>query len=274
MDLIWGILGLVMAARDILVLYAAYWVATDMAKRHASAVGLDPEVVADAAYWLAIGALVGGRLAYIAPAWSIYARYPLDILRLQSGLSFYGAVAGAAVVAVWLLVRTALPLARIGDILAPYVALGIGVQRAGCVVRGDCFGAIAPEPLGIVFPGLTQPRYPAELYEAILALGLFVLLTIWHRRRRFDGELILKLLIVYPLARAFVDLFRINLEGLPTADQVISVGIAAASGVGLLLCYQMHRRRTLDSDPAGVQPVRPMDHVDPGPPDTAGSRSV
>lgn len=263
MDLIWGILGLVMAARDILVLYAAYWVATEMAKRHASADGLDPEVVADVAYWLAIGALVGGRLAYIAPAWSIYARYPLDILRLQSGLSFYGAVGGATVVAVWLLVRTALPLARIGDVLAPYIALGIGVQRAGCVVRGDCFGAIAPEPLGVVFPGLTQPRYPAELYEAILALGLFVLLTIWHRHRRFDGELVLALLTVYLLTRAFVDLFRINLDGIPTPDQVISVCIAAATGVTLLVLHRTQHRRTAETGSAGVRPARASSHADP-----------
>ena len=263
MELVWGILGLVLAARDILVLYAAYWVATRTATRYASAVGLDPEVVADVAYWLAIGALVGGRLSYIGPAWSIYARYPLDILRLQSGLSFYGAVAGAAIVALWLRLRTSLPLARIGDVLAPHIALGIGVQRVGCIVRGDCFGAVAPAALGVAFPGFTQPRYPAELYEAILAVGLFALLTLWHRRRRFDGEVALALLATYPLARACIDLVRINLDGLPTTDQVISLGIAAAAGVSLLVLHHRQHRRTAETGSAGVGPARPADRVDP-----------
>jgi phosphatidylglycerol:prolipoprotein diacylglycerol transferase len=263
MDLIWGLLGLVLAARDIILLYAAYWVATDLAKRHASAVGLDAEIVADVAYWLAIGALVGARLAYIVPAWPTYLRYPLDILRLQSGLSFYGALGGATVVAAWLGLRTALPLARIGDLLAPYTALGIGVQRAGCVVRGDCFGTVAPAPFGLVFPGLTQPRYPAELYEAVLALALFAGLTFWHERRRFDGELVLALVLLYLPTRAFVDLFRINLAGIPTAEQVMSVGVAAVSGAVLLRCYQMRYRRTLDSGPTPVQTASPSNRGDP-----------
>lgn len=259
MEIVWWILGLVLVARDLIVLYAAYWLATELAKRHAPAAGLSAEIVADVAYWLAIGTLVGARLVYIAPAWSTYLRYPLDILRLQSGLSFYGALGGAAVVAIWLGMRTSLPLGQIGDLLAPYVALGIAVQRAGCVLRGDCFGAIAPPPLGLVFPGFTQPRYPAELYEAALTLGLFALLSIWLRHRRFEGEIVMALLTIYLPLRAFANLFRINLDGVPTLDQIVSLGLAAAAGVTLLLLHQMARRPRADPGPTALQPVRPSD---------------
>jgi phosphatidylglycerol:prolipoprotein diacylglycerol transferase len=228
-ELIWGVLGLLRAAGDLLVLLAAYWLVSELAKRRAPAEGLAPEEVADAAFWLGLGALVGARTVHVLPTWPMYLRYPLDLVRVQGGLSFYGAVAGALAVAGWFAWRRRLPVGRTADLFAPYLALGIAFQRAGCLVRGDCFGALAPPPLGLVFPGFTQPRYPAELYEAALALGLFGLLLVRRDRRRFSGELGLLFLIGYPLLRAAVDFARINLGGWPTTDQAVSVLVAAAA---------------------------------------------
>lgn len=230
MELIWRFSGLLWAARDLLILFAAYLLVTELARRRAAAEGLAPAKVSDAAFWLSIGAVVGARLVYVLPAWPMYLRYPLDLMRIQSGLSFYGVVAGTLAVAGWFAWRGWLPLGRTADLFAPYLALGLALQRAGCLVRDDCFGAVAPPPLGLVFPGLTQPRYPTELYEAVLALGLFGMLLLWRERRRFPGELGLAFLVGYPLLRAGVDVFRINLGGWPTLDQMVSLGVATAAG--------------------------------------------
>jgi phosphatidylglycerol:prolipoprotein diacylglycerol transferase len=230
-ELIAGVLGLLLAASDILILLAAYCLATDLVRRRAPAEGLVPEAVADVAFWLAVGAVVGGRLVHVLPAWPMYLRYPLDLLRVQTGLSFYGALTGALAVAGWFAWRCRLPLGRTADLFAPYLVLGIAVQRVGCLIRGDCFGALASPPLGVVFPGLTQPRYPAELYEAALALALFGVLLSLRERRRFPGELGLLFLVGYPLLRAGIDVFRINLDGWPTPDQLLSLLVAASAGV-------------------------------------------
>ena len=230
MELIGGLVSLLRAGSDLLILVAAYWLVVELAKRRAPEEGLTTEAVAASELRLALGALIGARLVYVLPAWPMYLRYPLDLVRVQSGLSFYGGVAGALAVGGWLAWRGRLPLARTADLFAPYVAIGIAFDRVGCVVRGDCFGAVAPLPLGVVFPGLTQPRYPAELYEALLALALFALLLLRRERRGFSGELGLAFLVGYPVLRAGVDLFRINLGGWPTADQLASLAVAAAAG--------------------------------------------
>ncbi len=230
MELILWLLDRLPAVSDLLTLFAAAWLVTWLATRRAPAEGLARERIDDAAFWLGLGALVGARLGYILPDAPTYLRYPLDLVRIQSGLSFHSAVAGALAVAGWFAWRGRLPLGPMADLFAPYLALGIALQRVGCLIRGDCFGALAPPPFGIIFPGLSQPRYPAELYEAVLALGLFGLLRLWRKRRRFPGELGLAFLVAYPLLRAGVDFFRINLGGWPTQDQLMSLGIVAVAG--------------------------------------------
>lgn len=243
MDLVWWLAGRLLAASDLLILLAAYWLVTDLAKRRAPAEGLAPGLVADAAFWLGAGAVVGARLVHVLPAWPVYLRYPLDIVRIQNGLSFYGAVAGTLAVAGWLAWRSRLPLGPLADLFAPYLGLGIAFERAGCVVRNDCFGSVAAPPLGVVFPGLSQPRYPAELYEAALALGLFAALLLWRERRRFRGELGLAFLVAYPLLRAAVGVTRINLGPWPTADQVVSVAVAlTAAGIWLWRWSTLRRK--------------------------------
>ena len=168
MDLILALIGRLLAASNLLILLVTYWLVTGLAGRRASAVGLSRTELDEVTFWLALAAVVGARLAVVLPTWSIYLRYPLDLVRIQNGLSFYGAVAGVLVIAGWLAWRRHLKVGPAVDLFAPYLALGLAVQRTGCVVRSDCFGAVAPPPWGIVFPGLTQPRYPAELVEAVL----------------------------------------------------------------------------------------------------------
>lgn len=231
MGLIEGLFGLLLAAVDPLTALVAYWLVVDLARRRADAEGLSTDAVADAGTWLGVGALVVGRLAYVAPDWPGYVRYPFDLVRVQDGVSFYGGLIGGIVVLGWYAWRVRLPLARALDLFAPYLGVGVAAYRVGCLVRGDCFGAAAPPPLGVVFPGLTQPRYPAELYEALLVLGLAALLFQLRERPHAPGTLGLTFLIVYPLLRAGVDVTRINVGGSPTGDQVVSLAVAAVATV-------------------------------------------
>lgn len=230
MSLISRLIGTLLSVLDVLILLGVAWLVGELAKRRASAEGLAAQRVGDTTLWLAVGALVGARLAAAASDWPIYLRHPLDLVRIQTGLSFYGAVVGALIVAFWLDRRGSLPLARTADLFAPFLALGIGIDRATCLLRGDCFGALAPPPFGIIFPGLTQPRFPAELYEALLTFGLFGLLIARRGRQSFPGELGLNFLMGYSLLHAAIDFFRINLHGWPSPDQLLSLGLAVAAG--------------------------------------------
>lgn len=235
MDLIGTLYGLLSAGLDPITVLVAYWLVVDPAQQRADAEGLSTDAVANAGTWLGVGALVVGRLAYAAPDWPTFVRYPLDLLRVQNGVSFYGGLVGGLIVLGWYARRGRLPLARALDLFAPYLAVGVAAYRVGCLVRGDCFGAAAPPPFGVVFPGLTQPRYPAELYEAVLVLGLAALLFYLRERPRVPATLGLAFLILYPLVRAGVDVARINLNGWPTGNQVASLAVAVVAAVLLAM---------------------------------------
>ncbi|MFN8470856.1 MAG: prolipoprotein diacylglyceryl transferase family protein [Anaerolineae bacterium] len=240
MGLIPDLVDRLLAAGDLLSLAAAFFLATWLAERRARAVGLEPAQVADAGLWLAVGAVVGGRLVYILPNWPVYLRHPLDLIFIQSGLSTWGGIAGAVVAALLLQYRRRLPIGRLADLFAPYLALGAAVYDVLCLVRGSCAGIAAPFPLGVLLPGTSQPRIPVDLWEAALMLGLYWLLIEWRGRQRFSGELGLLFLIGFGAIRAASDFLRLRLEGLPTSDQALAlVAIALAAA-----CWAWQVRRS------------------------------
>ena len=84
-----------------------------------------------------------------------------------------GGMAGVLVVKRVLGIRT-----RMGNLIAPAAALGMGIGRIGCFLNGCCYGL--PVAWGVDF-GDGVRRYPTQLFEAAFDLTAFVVL---HRLRR------------------------------------------------------------------------------------------
>ncbi len=230
MSLLQSLLDRLGAAAHLLTLLAAYGVAVWFldSEAEASEPGFD---VGSLTTWLGLGALVGGRLGFALPNWPLYLRYPLDLFYVTTGLSFYGGLVGVLLAAFLFSKRQGVPLARLLDPVAPAALLGVAAYRLACIVRGDCGGAQADPPLGLVLPGASVPRYPVEIWEGLLCLALFGWL-VWRRDGRGrPGRLALFTLAVYPLLRAAADGFRLNLGGWPTPDQRLSLLTAALAGL-------------------------------------------
>jgi phosphatidylglycerol---prolipoprotein diacylglyceryl transferase len=51
-----------------------------------------------------------------------------------------------------------LPLLALCDLIAPSMALGLGIGRLGCLMRGCCYGAVCAYPWAITFPA-DPPQY-------------------------------------------------------------------------------------------------------------------
>lgn len=83
------------------------------------------------------------------------------------------------------------------DLHAVYLPVGMVVARLGCLLGNSCLGRITSQPFGVVFPGLTQGRYPSELYEGRFALLLFGILILISHRRLPVGSLFLVFLTAY-----------------------------------------------------------------------------
>ncbi|MFB3091654.1 MAG: prolipoprotein diacylglyceryl transferase [Dehalococcoidia bacterium] len=220
---------------DLVALLGAYYLMAHMVKLRAASQGFDPTLVADLAFWVAVGALVGGRLGYVLPAVQNYIRQPLDLVRINGGMYFYGALTGGLIFGAWSARRSALPFWSISDAFALYAPAVIAITRISCLLGNECYGARAPAPLGIVFPGLTQPRYPSELYEGLVAILIFGSLLWLSQRNLLRGTLFLTFLIAYPLGRAVVDVTRLNLGTLGAADIYVSVAVALAAAAVLFV---------------------------------------
>ncbi len=223
MDLLASLLDRLVAVADLIALILVFWLVAARAERRAPAEGLSAADVAAVGPWLGLGALIGARLGVVLPDWPRFVRHPLDLVYITGGLSFFGGLAGALVALVWLGRRRGLPTARLADLFAPPLALGIAVYRLASLALGTSGGALAAPPWGLILPGYTQSRYPVAIWEGALTLAVFAFL-LWRRdHRRFPGELAILLLVLYPLLRAGLDFFRIHMGAWPSPDQALAL---------------------------------------------------
>ncbi len=99
------------------------------------------------------GALLGARVAYVINHLGNYLDDPLGILRVwEGGFSLLGGLAGAIAVGYPRLRREAIPFWRFMDAVVPGLALGIAVGRIGDLVIADHLGKPTDFVLGYVCP--------------------------------------------------------------------------------------------------------------------------
>lgn len=193
--------------------------------------------------WLIGGVILGARTWFVVFYWKLYfAQEPWwEIFMIQhGGLVFYGGLAGATVTVILYARFTGLPLWQIADVLAPSVALGHAFGRMGCLMNGCCYGYPTDLPWGILFPAAHETHglrvHPTQLYDAGLALVLYLVLAGKFRHKRFPGQIFAIYLMAYAMLRSLTECFRgdytVFYWGGLTSGQVVSFGVFAA---GLVL---------------------------------------
>ncbi len=210
--------------------------------------GFEADRILDLAIVLIAGGVIGARLFYVIvyePAY--FKQEPLQILALwQGGMVYYGALIGGFITGTWYVLKKKLPFWRLADLTAPPLALGYGIVRIGCFLRGCCYGKPTASILGVVFPyteGIScpdgLPRYPTQLFSAALGFILFGLLWYIWKRKRFDGQVFLTFLLLYTAGRWIIEDFRENLLvfGNVTVSQLVSALIFIPAA------YFYYRRR-------------------------------
>ncbi|HOW43388.1 MAG TPA: prolipoprotein diacylglyceryl transferase [Candidatus Omnitrophota bacterium] len=178
-----------------------------------------------------LGALIGSRLGsafFVYP--DFFTRNPLAILLPQlGGKTLVGGLIGGYLGVV--ITRRIIGFRRsTGDLFAPGVALGIAIGRIGCFLNGCCFGLESHLPWAVSFNGI--PSHPAQLYESIFSLGLF--LMIWKLRTGIavEGDLFKIFLFSYAAFRFMIEFLR--------ADQVGGWGgLSIAQWISLAVLCQV-----------------------------------
>lgn len=136
-----------------------------LAVTRAQALGLDPDILYSLMFWLVAAGIVGARLFYVVQKWDQFRDFPLQRLALelvnvtQGGLVVYGGLLAGAAVFFWFAHRYRLPALALADLVAPSVALGMGLGRVGCFLNGCCFGGPCDLPWAVTFPAGSLPYW-------------------------------------------------------------------------------------------------------------------
>ncbi len=225
-----------------------------VAARLAQNDGLIKDRIFDLGLWTIIGGLLGSKILmyFVEPDVQFFS---LDFLR--SGGVYYGGFIGGFFTLAFLIRWYKLPFWKVGDAFAPGVALGQFFGRLGCFSAGCCWGDVCEYPWGVQFTELGHqntgvpihaadgsPLYlhPTQLYESFTMLAVFGLLFYLHRRKKFDGQILIAYGIIYSIFRFLVEFVRddprgdllgiTTMTGLSTS-QLISLVVATGSMIFL-----------------------------------------
>jgi phosphatidylglycerol:prolipoprotein diacylglycerol transferase len=168
--------------------------------------------------YVEIGVILGARLGYIIfydSHTSYYLTHPWQMFNPFmngefvgiSGMSYHGALIGFLI---GTLIYTRVHKKRfwfLMDIVAIAIPLGYIFGRIGNFLNQELVGRATEVPWGIYVDGIL--RHPSQLYEALLeGLLIFIIIFLYRKRKKFDGELILMYSVLYGIARISAEIFR------------------------------------------------------------------
>jgi len=209
-----------------------------ISRYEAKRLGIDPDKVVDACFYVVIAAIVGSRLFYVLTNMDFFISAPLEVFKIwNGGLVFYGGFIGSAAVLIAYLKIYRLPLGKMADIAALALPLGHAVGRIGCFFAGCCYGKICHQPWAIIFKNpdslapLYVPLHPTQLYSSGSNFLIFFLIFTFRRFKKFDGQLFWIYLALYGVNRSIIEFFRGDFRGatvLNTFSISQTIGLSSA----------------------------------------------
>lgn len=206
--------------------------------------GISVDDLIDTALFTILFGVVGARLYYVAFNPEPFKTF-WDVLNLRSGgLAIYGGIiAGAITIAVVCFIKK-LSWRKLFDCAAPGVMIAQAMGRWGNFFNGEAYGGIVSEshPLYFLRMSLSSRNtyhdfgtweavcvHPTFLYESIWNVIGFIIINIFYKKKKFDGQIALYYFAWYGFGRMFI-------EGLRTDSLYIGeTGIRVSQLLGFLL---------------------------------------
>ncbi|MFH1729017.1 MAG: prolipoprotein diacylglyceryl transferase [Pseudomonadota bacterium] len=172
--------------------------------------------------------LLGAKLFHVLiekPAF--FFKNPMNIFRYWNlGFVYYGGLIGGLVGGVLYSKFAKISFFKFADIVSPFLSFGLAIGRMGCLSAGCCYGKPTDFFWGITFSKTKivdnvipqvlarHPEYigvmvhPTQIISVLCNFMIFIILIFIAKNKRFDGQIVFLLCILYSAFRFFLEFLR------------------------------------------------------------------
>ena len=231
--------------------------------------GIDEDFLVNLAFNTIIFGIIGARVYYVLFNLSYYLEHPIEIFEIwNGGLAIHGGILVGLITLIIYCKKHNQDIMKILDIVVVGIILGQAIGRWGNFLNREAFGGFTeslfamrykvdqikettPEVIENIkkfkIEGTEQiveyvQVHPTFFYESMWNLGLFFLMNLYKKNKKFDGELVALYFVGYGIGRFWI-------EGLRTDQLIIgNTGIAVSQALSLVLAiisgiYIIYNRR-------------------------------
>ncbi|WP_302153646.1 prolipoprotein diacylglyceryl transferase [Eubacterium ventriosum] len=228
--------------------------------------GQDYNLYIDFAMYAIILSVIGARLYYVVFSWDYYSAHPSEIINIrEGGLAIYGGVITGIITCIVFTKIKKISFFKMADSAVLGLILGQIIGRWGNFFNREAFGQVAtsknPFMMRIFFDDnysinqvpdavrigmenlkgmdLSEIGYiqvqPTFLYESVWNLMVLILMLIFRKKKKFDGEVFLWYLFGYGIGRFVIEGFRTDQLIMPVTgwpvSQALSLVLAVVAAV-------------------------------------------
>ena len=235
--------------------------------------GQNPDTYYDLVIYAVIFSVIGARIYYVIFSWDMYKDDLKSIFNIrQGGLAIYGGVIAAVI--------TVIVFARVKKLSAPLIfdTAGLGlvtgqmIGRWGNFFNREAFGEYTNNLFAMRLPvdavrsgditdlmrkhmeienGVSYIQvHPTFLYESLWCMMILILLLLYRRHKKFDGEIFLMYLGGYGLGRLWIEGLRTDQLWIPGTEIPVSqvlAGMLVIVSAGIIV----YNRKKLNLDKKG-----------------------
>ncbi len=224
-----------------ILLVAAAWIGLTLTEKRAERHGISKENINNIIFYGLLAFVIGGRLSFVFQNTPAFLKSPLGILSINPDIfDPFGGTAVSFIAAYIYGQRNGLLFWKTLDALTPFFAIIIIGTGLSHLAAGTAFGKETDQPWGINLWNAT--RHPAQLYETLTSLLIFILL--WYKRHDTRPSILfLTFAALTAGSQLFIQAFRgdstLILNGIKQ-EQVVA--LAALAVIFILLEYRIKEK--------------------------------
>ena len=231
--------------------------------------GQDPDTIWDLAASLIIFSIIGARIYYVIFMWDFYKDNPMQIFNLRGGgLAIYGGIIAGVITLFVYCRRKGKSFPLVLDTVIYGLLVGQILGRWGNFFNREVFGEYTDSLFAMRIPvAMVRERdisasiaahmtegtnyiqvHPTFLYEGMWNLMLLILLLIYLKHKKFDGEIALLYFAGYGIGRALIESIRtdqlyITGTTIPVS-MMLGIVMAVVSIIAILCIRTAIRKKT------------------------------